>query len=381
MKTPINNIFFNAAALFIAAAIVQCGKSPASLAGGASSTEVSAIRGTVVDSLDNPISGSIVRLRSFNYVPSGDTADSSWTILDTITNTEGRYRFDSVSAGHYCIECVFNDSFGHSIDFSIDAGETLTFEHSMRPMAVIMGSDMPFHPLGPEPPKILTKGMEHSAPIDSMGHFTMRVPSGWTRLMLQGIDSNNVTMDTLVYLKPGEHIELEPLQQKPPKHCDSLGCELTIVREILDAGGLTALAAESVVVISQNHVSELHLRSRGMKVLSRAIGKLPWLRVLDVGNNSLDSLPSTWEHLHNLSTLVVDSNSLWMIPASIGMIGTLENFDLSHNRLQSLPEPITYLHPLTLLNLNDNMLCNIGETTAEWADKYDPGWRETQRCR
>jgi hypothetical protein len=379
------SVVATAVAVIIATALMQCTSMSAPLAGGASSTEVSkcAIMGTVVDSLGNSISGGKVMLRSFNYIPLSSAGDSTWTIRDTVTDKDGGYRFDKIMVGRYCIECVFIDSFGQTMDCSIDSGETLKVMQPamVKPMAVIRGSNMLSEPVGSRKPVIQTRGMEHSAPIDSSGHFTLKIPAGWTRLALQGIDSIDTILDTLVYLKPGENIEFGPPPQKSGKLCDSLGCDMAIVQGILDENGLTAINAQSVVVISQNHVSELHLRSMGMKSLSRSVVKLFKLRVLDVGNNFLDSLPSTLGHMHDLEALIADSNSLWILPAQIGMIENLKKLDLSANMLQSLPEPMTYLRPSVLLDLDGNMLCNLGETTIKWADEYDPGWREEQYCR
>ena len=362
----------------------ECGRTPAPLAGGASSTEVSAceIEGIVVDSSAKPVSGSMARLRPFNYIPMSDSTDSIWTIQDTISDADGRYKFENVKYGRYTIELLLGDSLGQIIDCPIDSGETLRVVPAamLQPMAVIVGSDIPLKPDDSQTPSIHAIGMEHTAPIDSTGHFTMKVPAGWTRLSMEGIDPDNPLSDTLLYLRPGERLDLKPTPQSHPKPCDSLDCELAIVRAILDSAGLSGVEAESVVVIFMNRVTELHLRSRGISTLSRSIGKLSALRVLDIGKNFLDSLPSTLSHLHNLEELVADSNFLWIIPASIGMMESLRQLDLSYNMLQSLPEPITYLRSLRVLKLDGNMLCNIGEMTARWLDHKDPGWKMKQQC-
>jgi hypothetical protein len=379
----ISKILFAILILFWSSVLLRCTGSPASLAGGASSTEVSfcTVKGSVVDSLDRAVSGSIVRLRPFNYTMEKNN-DSNKTAPDVSTDEFGRYSFDGVLAGRYCVECVFQDSFGLVIDCTVDSGETMAVLSSamLRPMAVIMGSNMPSPPEGSKPPQVFAFGMDHAAPIDKTGSFVLRVPPGWTRLSLPGMDSTEAPSDTLIYLQPGERVFLGSPQPKPPKHCDSLACELSIIREVLDSSGLAAVVPESVVVISQNHIVELHLRSLGIKRLSPSINKLDRLRVLDVGKNSLDSIPAVFDHFHDLNTLIADSNSLWIIPASIGMMKSLQKLDLSNNKLQTLPEPITYLRPSMLLNLENNMLCNIGEQTAKWADQYDPHWRQTQQC-
>jgi hypothetical protein len=392
MKQPSDHLVFSGlaitVAMVIALTLMQCGGTPATFAGGASSTEVSTcvITGTMVDSLDNPISGGTVKIRSFDYGPLSDTAGMGWTIHDTVTDRDGRYRFDRIKKGRYCIECVVVDSLGNAFECSIDSGETLKVVEraAVQPMAVIRGSNLPTGRDERGRTGVQTWGLEHSASIDSTGNFTLKVPAGWTRLNLPWDDSVYSTRDTLVYLNPGEHVELGPgsPEPKPPKPCDSLGCDLAIVRQLLDESGLPSLAAESVAVVSQEHVIELHLRSRGMTVLSRAVGKLLRLRVIDVGNNLLDSLPSTLgDHMKELQTLIADSNHLWIIPARIGLMESLQRLDLSDNRLQSLPEPITYLRAPVDLDVGGNMLCNIGEETERWLDEHDRDWKKSQQCR
>ncbi len=373
------------AAIVACALAVQCGRTPAPMAGGASSTEVGScgIEGLVVDSLSRPVSGSIIRLRPFDYVASNDSASSFWANRNVLSDHAGRYKFDTVKSGRYNVEAVAGESLGLVMDIQIDTAETLRIlpASMLLPLVTIEGSNIPIKPDGPEQPSVHAIGLERSASIDSAGKFALKVPYGWTRLELEGVDHDAYATDTIFFTRPGERIAFGP----PPEHsepgkCDSLSCDLQIVREILDGSGLAGTPAESVCLITQNHVSELRLRSKGIKNLSRTVGKLEWLRKIDIGRNLLDSLPSTMGHLQHLEELVADSNLLMTIPAQIGMINSLRRLDLSGNMLLSLPEPVTYLRSLVWLNLSDNKLCNIGEMTAQWADRMDPGWRATQQC-
>ena len=359
------------------------------IAGGASSTEVGScgIEGFVVDSLHQPLSGSLVRLRPFDYAAGSDSASLAWVNRNVLSDRDGRYKFDTVKTGRYKVEAVSDDSLlGLVIDIQIDTAETLRVlpAATLLPMVVIEGSNIPIKPDGHERPSVHVIGLEHSAAIDSTGKFAIKVPSGWTRLSMQGVDSSAYAADTIFFSHPGDRIAMGPPQEPEPPpdgKCDSLPCDLSIVKEILGEAGLTTAAAESVCVVAQNHVVELHLRERGIKNLSKSVGKLDWLRKLDVGGNMLDSFPSTIGHLKRLEELIADHNTLLGIPATIGMINPLRRLDLSGNALQSLPEPITYLRSLVWLDISGNLLCNIGEMTAQWADRIDPGWRERQQCR
>jgi Leucine-rich repeat (LRR) protein len=239
-------------------------------------------------------------------------------------------------------------------------------------MAVVSGSGLSKGTL------VDALGLERQTIADYNGSFQIRVPAGWCRLSLQRSDSVHSSLDTLIYLQPGQHTIVNPLPQFSV--CNSLQCELTAVRSILDFCGLQTVVPESVCVVADSHVVELHLRARLIRTLPETIGTLYLLRILDIGQNMLDSIPGSIGRFSHLQSLLADHNSLQIIPASIGMLDSLQLLDLSYNLLQTLPEPITYLRPIVMLRLGGNMLCNIGALTAQWADRYDNYWRSLQNC-
>jgi hypothetical protein len=382
MNPSINKTVLCSILSCLAVFMLQCGSAPTQTAGGASGTEVSGciIAGQAIDSLGNPLQGAIARLRPLTYLTGESANDSDFTIQDRVTGADGRCRFDSVAVGQYLVEFTYVDTMGEVQECGLSVVDSLQVlpPAVLRSMAVIAGTLAVEIPMS-EQPRARVFGLERSAPIDSNGHFEMRVPFGWRRLNLPGSDASQPRFDTLVFLQPGERFGVKP-PSPPNTFCDSLGCEREIVRALLDTNGLQALAVESVTVIVNDHVIELRLRNRGIRSLPSTVTHLPHLRVLDAGQNMLDSIPPEIGQLRDLSALYADRNMLWMVPASIGMLRNLRELDLSGNRLQSLPEPITFLTPGVTLRLGNNMLCNIGEFTARWADQYDRRWRELQKC-
>ena len=375
-------------AVLLLAAMTRCtsrgGDDPPTFTGGASGTEISAcvVSGTVIDSCNNPMPNCRVRLRPYNYLAGVDTL-SPGEIQDDTTDAAGKFLLDSVPPGQYMIEINYAESLGQSIEFGVDSAESLhiLLPETVKPMATISGYNVPLAPEGatPVPPSVQVIGFERSAPIDNMGHFEMKVPPGWCRLHLQGVDTSKYRGDTVLYATPGKHYNIMP----PPNFffpCDSLACEIAYVQEILDSNNLTSLSPESVIVVMSGHITELHLRGKALHVLPESVCWILHLRVLDVGNNSLQALPMGLANWPKLVTLRADSNVLWWVPASIGMLMSLRELDLSYNLLQSLPGPITSIMPKKLLNLNGNMLCNLGSFTEQWANYYTPGWREHQYC-
>ncbi len=354
------------------------------VAGGASGTEISAcvVSGAVVDSSNNPIADCLVRLRPYNYIAGKDSVLPG-AMQDARTNTAGKFVLDSVPPGQYLIEITLADSLGKSIEFAVDSAESLHVlsPEKIKSLATIYGNNVPLIPQGASnsQPSVHAIGFERSAPIDSFGHFEMKVPPGWCRLQLQGIDTSRYHGDTVIYLTSGKKYNIMPPPQFMFLPCDSLSCEMKYVQEILDSNGITSLTPESVTVVESGHVSQLLLRGKALRVLPGSVCLLTRLRVLDIGRNFIRELPMGISNLRKLSALRADSNALWMVPAAIGMLFTLRELDLSYNGLMSLPGPITSLMP-KVLRLDGNFLCNLGDFTAGWADFYDFGWRERQYC-
>jgi hypothetical protein len=387
MKTIPKKVFLLAAS--VCAAVLGCTMSKVAepvgpMAGGASGTEISAcvVSGAIIDSANNPIAGCMVRLRPYNYISGVDSLVPG-AMQDGSTNLAGKFMLDSVPPGQYVIEIIYGDSMGQSIEFAVNSSESLHVLPPERMMSLptVFGYNVPLvpHGTGADQPSANAIGFERSVPIDSMGHFEMKVPPGWCRLHLEGIDTSRYHGDTIIYLTPGKRYNVMP----PPLFffpCDSLSCEMRWVQEILDSNGIAALTPESVTVVESGHVTQLLLRGRGLRVLPGSACLLWRLRVLDIGKNFIRELPMGISNLARLTTLRADSNALWIVPATIGMLYGLRELDLSNNWLSSLPRPITSLMPTKLLKLDGNMLCNLGDFTAGWADRYSFGWRERQFC-
>ena len=105
---------------------------------------------------------------------------------------------------------------------------------------------------------------------------------------------------------------------------------------------------------------ELHAASNRLERLPSELGRLRFMRVLDVSNNQLRALPRALGRLvmlvelrasansitevptecgrcRALSTLLLDRNSLTALPASLGQISTLRQLDVRGNQIVALP--------------------------------------------
>jgi len=88
------------------------------------------------------------------------------------------------------------------------------------------------------------------------------------------------------------------------------------------------------------------------------IGNLKKLRILDLEENKLESLPQEIGFLKELTKLVVQSNQLTSLPRAIGHLSNLHYLGAGENKLTSIPEEIGTLENLESLYINDNAQLN-----------------------
>jgi serine/threonine protein kinase len=81
--------------------------------------------------------------------------------------------------------------------------------------------------------------------------------------------------------------------------------------------------------------------------------------VLDLANNSLESIPEEIETLVNLRKLSLENNKLTSLPDSIGQLDDLHELDLNHNMLTSVPDSLLCCEQLVLVMLDYNQLTTI----------------------
>ena len=96
------------------------------------------------------------------------------------------------------------------------------------------------------------------------------------------------------------------------------------------------------------------------------MGNLHSLRILDLGQNKLRSLPDGMRHLENLEELLLNNNKLSRLDSSSFLgLSKLAFLDLSFNQIEQLPDDLfCCLNSLNALLLSNNLLRTLPQSIA-----------------
>ncbi|KAM6902482.1 E3 ubiquitin-protein ligase LRSAM1 [Xenentodon cancila] len=99
---------------------------------------------------------------------------------------------------------------------------------------------------------------------------------------------------------------------------------------------ITALSTLKVLDLHENKLSSL----------PDDIGKLATLQILNVEKNRLKALPDSTGNLLLLQTLNLKGNCLSELPSSVGSLSSLRSLDISDNNIVQLPKELAYIRTL-----------------------------------
>ncbi|XP_038126637.1 E3 ubiquitin-protein ligase LRSAM1 [Cyprinodon tularosa] len=128
---------------------------------------------------------------------------------------------------------------------------------------------------------------------------------------------------------------------------DVSGCELAELPSTVFS--ICKVQQKKVLILHTNELK--HLLPKGYDIIS-----LSTLKVLDLHENKLSSLPEDIGHLINLQILNVEKNRLKNLPDSIGKLQLLQTLNLKGNCLTELPPAVGSLSSLRTLDISDNDL-------------------------
>uniref|UniRef100_A0A8C5JNJ0 Leucine rich repeat and sterile alpha motif containing 1 n=1 Tax=Junco hyemalis TaxID=40217 RepID=A0A8C5JNJ0_JUNHY len=128
-------------------------------------------------------------------------------------------------------------------------------------------------------------------------------------------------------------------------------CELSEVL-IIHTNNLTSLVPKSCSLLSLITVKVLDLHDNQLASLPADIGQLTALQVLNLERNLLKSLPQSIGDLAQLQVLNVKGNQLRALPGSVSGLRSLRALDVSGNELQELPRGLAHARSLQTLTLD-----------------------------
>ncbi|XP_063265654.1 E3 ubiquitin-protein ligase LRSAM1 isoform X3 [Prinia subflava] len=121
---------------------------------------------------------------------------------------------------------------------------------------------------------------------------------------------------------------------------------------IIHTNNLTSLVPKSCSLLSLITVKVLDLHDNQLASLPADIGQLTALQVLNLERNLLKSLPQSIGDLAQLQVLNVKGNKLRELPGSVSGLRSLRALDVSGNALQELPRALAHVRTLQTLTLD-----------------------------
>ncbi|XP_070780517.1 E3 ubiquitin-protein ligase LRSAM1 isoform X2 [Enoplosus armatus] len=125
---------------------------------------------------------------------------------------------------------------------------------------------------------------------------------------------------------------------------------------ILHNNELKSLLPKGCDIGTLSTLKVLDLHENKLASLPEDIGKLALLQILNVEKNRLKALPESIGDLRLLQTLNLKGNCLSELPSSFGSLSSLRTLDLSDNNIVQLPNALAFIRTLESLTLDAAMM-------------------------
>jgi hypothetical protein len=369
-----------------------------------------------------------VRIRPQKYVVQHNAQVPVDAAFDTITDTAGTFAFSGVSAGHYLVEVIGQDSLAAiqhcTVTVSHDTPEGDTVELDtlrLDSMAYLCPVALPVKDTA-VPLRFFIRGLERSS--RGSGEC-FPIPPGVYELYIRGYYGTDDSIRIKrVSVAPGDTDSVMVAAYLGP--CNGYCCDSSVVAALLRMNGITtqpvaqvsrhdgtrithvdvsgmnirrlpdalgALDAMRSLTIRNNRIDELppyigychrldtlFIGPNALKALPSQIGRLHELQFISAGENALRTLPQEIGGLVQLRHLSLEDNDITFLPSSTGDLQALRKLYLAGNELSSLPGSITQLQSVSTLTIARNRLCDVPDSVAQWLTTRTTAWRAAQRC-
>ncbi|XP_052789874.1 E3 ubiquitin-protein ligase LRSAM1-like isoform X2 [Mya arenaria] len=173
--------------------------------------------------------------------------------------------------------------------------------------------------------------------------------------------------------KKRQHHQQYLAQENPEPVFDLSHCELEEIPSGVFA--VCKVLHKEVLLLNDNWLTDVHGGGEISSLLS--------IRVLDLHNNEIRSVPKEIAELQSLQVLNLENNKLKRIPSTIGQLKCLQTLNVKGNHLKELPDSVCELKSLRNLDIRENLvtalpkhLCRVRtlETLSldDFAMKYPP---------
>jgi Leucine-rich repeat (LRR) protein len=337
--------------------LTGCSSSPTSSAQSGPVIEVVVINGTAYYKDGTAAGGALVALQS---------AENSRNVIATVfTDDNGRYRIDSIPRGSYLMKISDNENRLSLSQITVEGseesvdigGDTLlqagTITGVIEPITIPARITLQYNNL------YVTYANTDAAGAFMLSNVAPMIPPNSYTLIIESLYSGYYSLSYSISIAPGETLVVKeslPLLSTVYEHPHYIA-DSTVVREILDANNLQAVAVHEVSNIdSSYHIAELLLAGKNISVVPSRIGELSSLTTLDLSRNHLDTLPKEIGLLYRMRHLYIDYNNLTRIPEEIQGCINLRTLRARFNTLRLLPAQLGSCVNLTELVLDDNLL-------------------------
>ena len=162
---------------------------------------------------------------------------------------------------------------------------------------------------------------------------------------------------------------------EPPAGLEELAClrVLSLDGNSLDSLSLVGWVAPAGLVT-------LDMSGNGLSRIGESIATLDSLVRLDISGNVVHTLPSL-DGLVSLRVFDMADNRLGSLPASVGQLSALDTLDMRDNELTDLPLQIVSLDEIEQVRVAGNALCAPHATVEAWLVLHaEPDWVSLQNC-
>ncbi|MED6248939.1 hypothetical protein ATANTOWER_007246 [Ataeniobius toweri] len=125
---------------------------------------------------------------------------------------------------------------------------------------------------------------------------------------------------------------------------------------ILHTNELKYLLPKGCDISSLSTLKVLDLHENKLSSLPEDLGNLTKLQILNVEKNHLKALPESIGRLQLLQTLNLKGNCLTELPAAVGSLSSLRTLDISDNSILQLPKHLAYIRTLESFTLDAAMM-------------------------